>query len=161
MMRRGFRTVRPVAPPRAVAPVLRAVFRRGSLVRHDIASGAVDAGRRPIETERREPSTAYPSLFGFRTVGEIKVQPGVSVSGVPVLRQRKLLDQTTMARLAQKRLPPQAMRMVLTPTPYGASTVGIVASGGTTITMVPANLTMAGVANITDFVTVSLDAGVY
>lgn len=51
------------------------------------------------------------------------------------------------------------------PTPFlfgeGAVSVGVIATGGTALTMTPANLLIGPVANIADFTITMLDAGSY
>ena len=96
----------------------------------------------------------------FYTVGVLKPSPPYTPTG-PIIAPRGVLDQTAQMRAASRQPPSKAVRYTSEPTPRTASTVGIVASGGTTITMVPADLTVQGRTDITQFVTVSLDAGVY
>jgi hypothetical protein len=60
---------------------------------------------------------------------------------------------------------PKPRYVVPSPAPLaygqGALSVGIIATGGTTLTSVPANLLIGPQANITEFTIVSLDAGSY
>jgi hypothetical protein len=54
---------------------------------------------------------------------------------------------------------------ILAPTPHGvagaASSVGIIATGGTNLTMTPADLSVTPRTDISDFRLVTLDAGSY
>ena len=168
-----FRTVQPTAPSGAFAPALTAVFKHRRRVvrllrRRDEPPVVVTPAeplvpvvtfRPPDRGTRLRMLTTVGSPLGFRTVGEVIPQPRAAPA--PFVISRRPLDQTTKTRVMLRRPPPKPIKYTPGPTPYGASSVGIVASGGTTITMVPANLLATGTTYITDFVAVSLDAGVY
>ena len=93
--------------------------------------------------------------------------PCVNVSDIapiqtaPVIRPQPVLEQTRMVRIAARKPPPAVRTRWLQPTPFTAQTIGIVATGGTSISMIPANLGQIGAVNITEFVTVNLDAGTF
>ena len=91
----------------------------------------------------------------------VDVSDTAAIQTAPVIRPQPVLEQTRMVRVAARKPPPAARTRWLQPTPFAAQTIGIVATGGTSISMIPADLRQSGAVNITEFVTVHLDAGVF
>jgi hypothetical protein len=160
-----FRTVRPAVAPVAAAPVTP----RRSLITHPWPSREA-----PPVTLRAVPApdgaatarvmrlAARGSPLGFHTVGALQpLQRAPAPPPTPIITPRGVLDETTRTRVASRRPPSKVVRYEQEPAPRTASSVGILASGGTMITMTPADLTVQGRTDITQFVVVHLDAGVY